>query len=88
MTALPALVGNDALLQQLLILVNTDCQPVAKLAIIQRVHHLEDVPTAEGEALRSLLLVLKMGPDEEGVSAPRHQYIIIDYTDQKETDVM
>lgn len=76
--ALPALVGDDALLQQLLVLADTDCQPVAKLAIIESVHHLKDVPPAEGEALRSLLLILKMGPDEEGVSTSRHQDVIID----------
>lgn len=75
--ALPALVGDDSLLQQLLLLANTDCQPVAKLAIIQGVHHLEDVPPAEGQALRSLLLILKVGPDEEGVSTSRYQDIII-----------
>lgn len=85
---LPALVGDDALLQQLLVLVHTDRQPVAELAVIQGVHHLEDVPTAEGEALRGLLLVLKVGPDEEGVSTPRHQYIIVDWKDQKERDVL
>lgn len=67
---LPALVGDEALPQQLLALVNTDCQPVAKLAIIQGVHHLEDVSLAEGQALRSLLLILKVCPNEEGVSTP------------------
>lgn len=76
--SLPALVGDDALLQKLLVLANTDCQPVAKLAIIEGVHHLENVPSAEGQALRSLLLILKVGPDEEGVSTPGHQDIIID----------
>lgn len=78
--ALPALVGDDALLQHLLFLANADCQPVAELAIIEGVHHLEDVPSTEGQALWSLLLILKVGPDEEGVSTPRHQDIIIDYT--------
>lgn len=46
--ALPAFVGDDALLQQLLVLANTDCQPVAELAVIECVHHLEDFPPAEG----------------------------------------
>lgn len=84
--ALPALVGDDAFLQQLLVLANTDCQPVAELAIIEGVHHLEDVPPAEGQALRSLFLILKVGPDEEGVSPPRHQDIIIDWAKQKVRD--
>lgn len=65
----PALVGNDAFFQQLLVLVHTHCQPVPQLAIIQGVHYLEYVPTAEGQALRSLLLILKVSPDEKGVSA-------------------
>lgn len=75
--ALPAFVGNYALLQQLLVLVNTNCQPVAKLAVIQGVQHFEDVPPAEGKALKGLLLIVKVGTDEEGVSSPRHQDIII-----------
>ena len=75
--ALPALVGHDTLLQQLLVFANTDCQPVAKPAIIQCVHHLEDVPPAEGQTLRSLLLIYKVSPDEERISVPRDQDIII-----------
>ena len=75
--ALPALVGDDPLLQQLLVLADTDRQPVAELAIVEGVHHLEDVPPAEGQALGCLLLILEVGPDEEGVPAPGHQDVII-----------
>lgn len=67
---LPALVGDDPLLQQLLVLASADGQPVAQLAIIQGVHHLENLPTAEGKALRSLLLIFKVGSDKERVSTP------------------
>lgn len=75
--SLPALVGNDALLQQLLVFANTNGQPVAQLAVVQGVHHLEDVPPTEGQTLRSLLLIIKVGSDEEGISAARHQDVII-----------
>lgn len=78
LTGLPALVGDDALLQQLLVFANADRQPVAELSVVEGVHHLEDVPPAEGQALRSLFLILKVGPNEEGVSAPRHQNVIVD----------
>ena len=61
----PALIGNDAFLQQLVVFAHADGQPVAQLAVVQRVHHLEDLATAEGQALGHLLLVLKVGPDEE-----------------------
>ncbi len=75
---LPAFVGDDALFQQLLVLANTDCEPVAKLSVIKGVHHLKDVPPAKGQTLRGLLLILKVSPDEEGVATPGHQNIIID----------
>lgn len=77
LTSLPALIGNDALLQQLLVFANTNRQPVAQLAIVQGVHHLEDVPPTEGQTLRGLLLIIKVGSDEEGISTTRHQYVII-----------
>lgn len=67
----PAFVGNDSLLQQLVLFVCSDRQPVTKLAIIQSVGHFEDLSSAEGEALRSLLVILKVGPDEERVSSTR-----------------
>lgn len=67
----PALVGDDSFLQQLVVFVGADCQPVAQLAIVKRVRHFEDLPSGEGKTLWSLLLILKVGPDEERVASAR-----------------
>lgn len=67
----PALVGDDSFLQKLVVFVRTDCQPVTQFAIIKCVCHFEDLSSAERKALRSLLLKLKVGPDEEGVTSAR-----------------
>ncbi|TNN67626.1 hypothetical protein EYF80_022090 [Liparis tanakae] len=51
--------GENGNTPQLLVFADADRQPVAELSVVEGVHHLEDVPPAEGQALRSLFLVLK-----------------------------
>lgn len=65
----PALVGNDAFLQQLAVFAYTDSQPVSQLAVIQSVHHFEDVPSGKGQALRLFLFIVKVRTYKEGVSS-------------------
>lgn len=73
----PALVGNDAFLQQLVVFAHTDSQPVSQLAIVQSVHHFEDVPSRKGQALRLFLLIVKVCPYKEGVSSSRHEDVFV-----------
>lgn len=61
----PALVGNDPFLQQLVVLVGSDRQPVAQLAIVECVGDFKNLPSGERKALRCLLFILKVGSDEE-----------------------
>lgn len=65
----PAFVGNDALLQQLVVFAHTDSQPVSQLAVIQGVHHFEDVSSRKSQALRLFLLIVEVRPYKEGVSS-------------------
>lgn len=73
----PALVGNNSFLQQLVVLVGSDRQPVAQLAVVERVGDFKNLPSGERKALRRLLLVLKVGSDEERVASARSQNIFI-----------
>lgn len=67
----PALVRDDPFLHQLVVFVRSDCEPVTQLAVVERVRHFEDLSSGEREALRSFLLILEVGSDEEGVSSAR-----------------
>lgn len=73
----PALVGNYAFLQQLVVFAHTNSQPVSQLAVVQRVHHFEDVPSRKGQALWLFLLIVKVRPYKEGVSSSRHEDVFV-----------
>lgn len=65
---LPVFVGDDAPLNLLVVLANANSQPGAQLAVIQGVHHAEDLPLVEAQAVGRFLLILKVCPDVEGVA--------------------
>lgn len=73
----PAFVGDDSFLPQLVVFVRADCQPVAQLAIIKCVRHFEDLSSGERKTLRSLLLVLKVSPDEKRVTSAGCQNVLV-----------
>ena len=66
----PALVGDGALVQELVVLARADGQPVPQPAVVQGVHHLEHLPPPKRQALRRLLLTLKVGAHKEAVPSP------------------
>lgn len=67
----PVFVGNDSSLHLLVVLANADGEPGAQLAVVEGVHHAEDLALVEAQAVRRLLLVLEVGPDVERVSHVR-----------------
>lgn len=73
----PALAGYDAFLQELIVFVCADGEPVTQLSIIQGVHHFKYLSSGEGQALRKLFLVLKMSSDEEVIPSSRCQDVFI-----------
>ena len=64
----PVLVRYDASLHFLMVLPYADGQPGAQLAVVQGVHHSEHLSLVEAQAVRRLLLILKVGPDVERVA--------------------
>lgn len=82
---LPALVGNDALLQQLVVFAHADSQPISQLAIIQGVHHFKDVSPTKGQALRLFLLIVKVRPYKERVSSSGHEDIFVNWDTIRDT---
>lgn len=68
---LPVFVGDDAPFHLLVVLANANSQPGAQLAIIQGVHHAENLALVEAQAVGRFLLVLKVCPDVEGVADVR-----------------
>lgn len=67
-THLPVLVGDDAPFHLLVVLADANGQPGAQLAVVQGVHHTENLPLVEAQAVGRLLLVLKVRPDVERVA--------------------
>lgn len=65
---LPVFVGDDAPFNLLVVLANANGQPGAQLAIIQGVHHAEDLPLVKAQAVGRFLLILKVCPDVERVA--------------------
>lgn len=65
---LPVFVGDDAPLNLLVVLANANSQPGAQLAVIQGVHHAENLPLVEAQAVGRFLLILKVCPDVERVA--------------------
>lgn len=51
-----------------MVLPDADGQPGAQLAVVQGVHHSEHLSLVEAQAVRRLLLILKVGPDVERVA--------------------
>lgn len=67
----PVFVGDDASLHLLVVLADADGEPGAQLAVVEGVHHAEDLALVEAQAVRRLFLVLEMCPDVEGVAHVR-----------------
>lgn len=71
---LPAFVRDQAFLQ---LIPDPHGQPVAQLAIVQRVYHSEDLSPGEGQALGSFLLTFKVASYEKRISPATSQDISV-----------
>lgn len=71
MEPLPVFVGDDAPFDLLVVLADANSQPGAQLAVVQGVHHTENLALVEAQAVGGLLLVLKVCPDVERVANVR-----------------
>lgn len=67
-TRLPVFVGDDAPFNFLVVLADANGQPGAQLAVVQGVHHTENLPFVEAQAVGRFLLILKVCPDVERVA--------------------
>lgn len=70
-THLPVFVGDDAPFNLLVVLADANSQPGAQLAVIQGVHHTENLPLIKAQPIGRFLLILKVCPDVEGVADVR-----------------
>lgn len=64
----PVLVGDYAPLHFLMVLSDANGQPGAKLAIVEGVHHAENLALVKAQPVRRFFLVLKVRPDVEGIT--------------------
>lgn len=54
-----------------MVLADANSQPGAQLAVIQGVHHTENLPLIKAQAIGRFLLILKVCPDVERVADVR-----------------
>lgn len=64
----PVFVGDDAPFYLLVVLADANSQPGAQLAIVEGVHHTENLPLVKAQAVGRFLLILKVRPDVERVA--------------------
>lgn len=64
----PVLVGNNAPFHFLMILANTDREPGAQFAVVERVYYTKHLTLVKAQPIWRLFFIFKMCADVEGVA--------------------